>query len=271
MIFVMNLQVIAVAIAGLYINVSGRDQQSVQGVQGAFFILSAEVIFGTSYGVAHTYSTHLPILRRETGENVYKLSAYYVSKIICRIPGHIIDAFSFLGIIYMFAGFSNGWWLYIKFGLILTATGFTASAYGCMISGFFESSRMTAEVAPPLDLLFLILGGFYINLSAFSKLKFTSLFFFANEALSVTYWHNVPVLGATILQLLISRLIHTERTGISFQVVRSSITVLVFKTEPKCCKAIRIGPLIQMFGLIILACLCCRPLCISLGIWVCED
>lgn len=184
--------------AGLYINVSGRDQQSVQGVQGAFFIMTAEVIFGTSYGVAHSYPTHLPILRRETGENVYNLSAYYISKIICRIPGHMIDAFSFLGIIYMFAGFSNGWWLFIKFGLILTAAGVTASAYGCMISGFVESARLTSEIAPPFDLLFLILGGFYINLSSFSKLKFTSLFFFSNEALSVTYWHNISELGGFI-------------------------------------------------------------------------
>lgn len=181
--------------AGLYIDTSGRDQKSVQSVQGAFFIMSAEIIFGTSYGVAHTYPTQLPILRRETGENVYRLSAYYVANIICRIPKHLIDAFTFLGIIYLFAGFSNGLWLFIKLGTILTATAITSSAYGCMISGFFESARMTSEIAPPLDLLFLILGGVYINLSAFSRLKFTSLFFYSNEALAVTYWHGITELG----------------------------------------------------------------------------
>lgn len=186
---------IAVAIAGLYIDTTGHDQQSVQGVQGALFIISAEVIFGTSYGVAHVYPTYLPILRRETGEHVYRLSAFYVSNIICLIPKHLIDAFAFLSIIYVFAGFANGVWLWLQLGIILTITAINAGAYGCMISGFFESARMTSEVAPPLDLLFLILGGVYINLSGFSLLKYISLFFYSNEALAVTYWHGITEIG----------------------------------------------------------------------------
>lgn len=198
------LQVMAIAMAGLFIDTNGHDQLSVQGVQGALFILSAEVIFDSSYSVAHTYPTHLPILRRETGEHVYRLSAYYVSNIICLIPKHLIDAFSFLGIIYVFAGFANGLWLYLELGIILTATAINASAYGCMISGFFESARMTSEVAPPLDLFFLILGGVYINLSGFSRLKYTSLFFYSNEALAVTYWHGITEIGWWIFMCILS-------------------------------------------------------------------
>lgn len=186
---------IALTIAGLYIDTNGHDQPSVQSVQGALFILSAEVIFSTSYGVAHTYPTYLPIIRRETGENVYRLSAYYISNIICLIPKHVIDAFAFLSVVYVFAGFTNGIWLWLKMGIILTATAINASAYGCMISGFFESARMTSEVAPPLDLLFLILGGFYINLNTFPYVKYISLFFYANEAMAVTYWQGITEIG----------------------------------------------------------------------------
>lgn len=185
--------------AFLYVSTNGHDQSSVQSVQGAFFIMSAELIFGTSYGVVHVYPGQLPILRRETGEDVYSLSACYVSNILCRIPKHIIEAFTFLGVVYLFAGFSNGIWLFIQLGLILSVTGMTANAYGCMISGLFESARMSSEIAPPFDLLFLVLGGVYVNLNAFSHLKFISLFFYSNEAMAVTYWHRITELGMIAL------------------------------------------------------------------------
>lgn len=188
-------QTLAFGIAVLYGATDGRDQTSVQGIQGAFYVITAQIIFTTSHGVSYMYPSLLPILRRETGENVYSLSAFYIAKIICNIPKGLIDAFAFLGIVFIFSGFLNDFWMYLNIGLILAATGITANAYGCMISGLFESPRMTSEIAPPIDVLSTILGGLYLKLNIFPHLKLLSIFFHSNEAMALTYWHGVTELG----------------------------------------------------------------------------
>lgn len=40
------------------------------------------MVFGYSYGVINTMPSQLPLIRRETGENLYPFSVYYVATFI---------------------------------------------------------------------------------------------------------------------------------------------------------------------------------------------
>jgi ATP-binding cassette, subfamily G (WHITE), eye pigment precursor transporter len=71
-----------VIIAFLYYGVPPHYQKSIQDIKGAIFILSSEALFTHSYGVMYLFPTYYPLLRRETGEKLYSLSAFYVSKIL---------------------------------------------------------------------------------------------------------------------------------------------------------------------------------------------
>lgn len=177
----------------LYHETTGRTQESVQDVTGAIVIITCELIFTMSYGVIHFYPSQMPILRRETNEHIYQFSAFYLSEMFSVWPVSFLRAFIGLAITYVWAGFRRGFLLYFQFGLILFVTAFTANAYGLFMSGIFKS--ITMEVSSVFDLIFLCMSGIYINLDAFPYIRYISLFYFSNEALSIGFWHNVTAIG----------------------------------------------------------------------------
>lgn len=62
-----------------------------------------------------------------------------------------------------------------------------------MLSGVFGTSA--SSFAPIFDLIFIAFGGYYLKGNAVPILKNLSIFFFANEAISITYWETVNYLG----------------------------------------------------------------------------
>lgn len=90
--------------AFLYHDSTGHTQDSIRDVNGALFLITCELIFTQSYAVMNHYPSQLPILRRETNENIYQLSAFYVAEIFNSIPICILRAFSGFTILYLWAG-----------------------------------------------------------------------------------------------------------------------------------------------------------------------
>lgn len=150
-------------------------------------------IFTQCYAVMYFYPAQLPILRRETNEHIYKFSAYYVAEIVNALPICFLRSFSGLTISYYWAGFNTGFLLYLKIGLTLMISSFTANAYGLMMSNMFKIA--ISEVASITDLIFLCISGFYMNLNSFPYIRYISLFFFSNEALAILFWSDVDEIG----------------------------------------------------------------------------
>lgn len=198
----------------VYRNTTGRDQESAQNVRGILTVITSEVILGVAFTVILVYPLMLPLLRRETGERIYTLSAFYVAKLICQIPEAFLICLFAVGMPYFLTGLSKGFWLFGKMLAITGVTAVAANAYGFCISGIFDSTQLTAEISPPFDTLFLIFSGIFINLNQFQFLKYISMFFFANEALAISYWNDVTSIG--------------KRTFPCFYPCNSSIYVILF-------------------------------------------
>lgn len=205
--------------AFLYHESTGRTQESIRDVGGALFLMTCELwvmdfdwiflfcwaqvidsillknsrIFTQCYAVMHFYPAQLPILRRETNEHIYQFSAYYVAEIVNALPICFLRSFSGLTISYYWAGFNTGFLLYLKIGLTLMISSFTANAYGLMMSNMFKIA--ISEVASITDLIFLCISGFYMNLNSFPYIRYISLFFFSNEALAILFWSDVDEIG----------------------------------------------------------------------------
>lgn len=174
-----------------------ENQKSIQNVNGYVFVITAQIIFTTAYNVIYTYPSKLPILRRETGEQIYDLSAYYVAVLLCTIPKSFIECFCFLIVGYPIIGFAQGFWQFLQIGISLTITSIPAAAYGMMMSGIYE--RNTADMAAGFDMIFFILAGVYIRLDRFWFMKFFTPFFYANESILILIWKNVTNLGKLVL------------------------------------------------------------------------
>lgn len=168
-----------------------KTQTTVQDMQGVFVLLSCELIFTMSYGIINHYPMQMPILRRETNDHMYSLSAYYVAEVLCITPLAFLRAF--VGVAVFWIGYRGDFLSYLTISLTLLLSSYTANAYGLMVSGIFET--VMTDLTAITDIIFLSLSGFYINLNAFPYLRYVSLFFYSNEALSILYWYNVTDIG----------------------------------------------------------------------------
>lgn len=153
-------------------------------------------MFATSYGIIFYYPSSLPIIRRETGEHIYDLSAFYVAKFLGCIPKSFVDAYVFLIIVYGNVHFIKDFWHFLRIGFTLSMTAIPATAYGLMLGGFFESVRLSSELSPPIDLFMFLISGFYIKLKLMGFLQYISLFFYCIEALSIQIWNSVTEIGS---------------------------------------------------------------------------
>lgn len=190
------LQITALSISLLFSNIKAENQKSIQDINGFCFILNTQIIFSTAYNAFDFFPSKLPVLRRETGERIYNLSAFYVANLLITLPRSIIECFFFLTIIYPFVGFTTGgFWMFLKIGLTLTITSIPSTAYGIMLSSIFESTRLTADFAAFFDVTFLVIAGYYKRLDVFWFMKYFSLFFYAYESVSILIWSEIPNLG----------------------------------------------------------------------------
>lgn len=179
----------------VYAGIEDSDQKSIQDINGLVITLCCQIVFASAYNIVHYYPSNMPLLRREVGEKMYSLSAYYVAYLVCTIPKSLVECFLFLAIVFPFISFFHGFWMFLKLGLTLTTVSIPATAYGLMLSGIFESSFLATSLAPPIDVTMIVMGGVYIKLQTLWFLRYGSLFYYATEAVSIIVWNETNALS----------------------------------------------------------------------------
>lgn len=72
-------QLFSLVIMSVYSNISLDSDSTVQDIKGFLIILASEILFTFVYAVFTLVFVDLPLLRKETGNRLYSLSAYYVT------------------------------------------------------------------------------------------------------------------------------------------------------------------------------------------------
>lgn len=80
-------------ITAVYSGVSLDSESSVQDIEGFLVILATEILFTFVYAVFYFIYELLPLLRKETGDRLYSLSAYYVSLTLMMVSGFFLYFF----------------------------------------------------------------------------------------------------------------------------------------------------------------------------------
>lgn len=84
-------QMFSIIITAVYSGISFESDSSVQDIKGFLVILATEVLFSFVYAVFMLIYEVLPLLRKETGDRLYSLSAYYVSLVLLMVSRKIIN------------------------------------------------------------------------------------------------------------------------------------------------------------------------------------
>jgi hypothetical protein len=81
----LSLQLFSLVITMVYSGISFESDSSVQDITGFLVILATEILFVVVYAVFYLFYEILPVLRKETGDRLYSLSAYYVSFVLLMV------------------------------------------------------------------------------------------------------------------------------------------------------------------------------------------
>ncbi|XP_055607037.1 protein brown [Uranotaenia lowii] len=181
----------SVTLSSVYYPIKPTSQTAIQDIRGALFVMVCELVYTISYAVFYVFPQEIPLLRREVGERMYRLSAYYTHKALLTVPKAFFESFLFIGIIYGSVQFTSGFWTYVGMSMVGAVASILAVAHGFLLTCMTGSMEMSIEYGNIIFQLFALWAGQYLNIRAFPLLKYLSFFFFATEGISIYYWEDI--------------------------------------------------------------------------------
>ncbi|KMQ94302.1 ras-related protein rab-32 [Lasius niger] len=189
--FSFSLCVIFVGI--FYIGANSSTQEGIQTVRGALYMMMSEIIFTVAYSVIYELPGELVLYLRES--TVYTPGPYYLATILGSTPKAIFKALLFTVVIYLLLHPEFRLLDLFLYCLSTTATAICAIAYGTMTSSWITNIDIVTAIMVPLDLLLLLMAGMFYNLrtlpSYLAYVKYTSIFYYATEAVSIIHWSGI--------------------------------------------------------------------------------
>ncbi|KAL0134714.1 hypothetical protein PUN28_001472 [Cardiocondyla obscurior] len=176
-----------------YAGTDSSTQEGIQSARGVLYLTISEVIFTIAYSVVYELPAELVLYVRESA--VYSSGPYYLATVLAQMPKATIKALLFAIALYVvlhtdFSPLDLG-----RYCLCTTAAAVCGIAYGMTISSWIADIDIVTTIMIPLDLLFLLTAGTFYNLRALPSylayLKYSSVFYYATEAISIAHWSEI--------------------------------------------------------------------------------
>ncbi len=142
------------------------DQTSIQNRNGLLFFVTINQSFNGLISVLNTFPKEKVIVNREISSNAYKLNSYFLSKFFVELPINILPPLVFSLILYWIVGLNPAADRVFIFMLLIMQTSITAIAMGLAVSAGSATVESAGAVGPPLMIVCLLFGGFYINVDS---------------------------------------------------------------------------------------------------------
>ncbi|EDW41766.1 protein scarlet [Drosophila sechellia] len=191
------IQKIAMAfiIGACFAGTTEPSQLGVQAVQGALFIMISENTYHPMYSVLNLFPQGFPLFMRETRSGLYSTGQYYAANILALLPGMIIEPLIFVIICYWLTGLRSTFYAFGVTAMCVVLVMNVATACGCFFSTAFNSVPLAMAYLVPLDYIFMITSGIFIQVNslpvAFWWTQFLSWMLYANEAITAAQWSGV--------------------------------------------------------------------------------
>ncbi|KAK6472207.1 ABC transporter G family member 14-like [Huso huso] len=139
-----------------------REEDQVKARAGMLFHLVLYWFITPIFRTLPSYPVERPIINKERLAGSYRLSAYFLAKVLSELPLAIPQLLVHITISFWLAGLNGAGAYFADMGIIALST-FTAEALGLLISVVFLRMDQTMAFSTSLIVLTVLLGGFYIQ------------------------------------------------------------------------------------------------------------
>lgn len=185
---------------GLYskIDSGGVVMITVSNITALLFFVVITGLFGPLFGTIQAFAPEVNIVLRERMNNLYAMGPYYVAKLLVAIPFELLPLLIGNTVAFWALQLNHTPARYVVF-LVFTC-GMTLASVGIgfsLASVFAGNVQASSAAVGPLAIIFLLLGGFYINTSTIppwiawlSKINYVN---WAYRGIAINEFHGYTV------------------------------------------------------------------------------
>jgi len=150
-------------LGGIYNNV-GYSQKGASNRIGLLFLTSINQGFNGVIGVLNTFPKEKVIVNRERSARAYDTLSYFIAKYFIELPLNTLPALVYALVVYWMVGLNPDRFGYFILILMLEST--VAVSLGLAISALAPNIETALNLGPPMIIIALLFGGFYINIKS---------------------------------------------------------------------------------------------------------
>merc|ERR1712050_446345 len=164
-------------------------------ITALLFFITISGLFGPLFGTIQAFAPEVSIVLRERMNNLYAVGPYYLAKLLVALPVELIPLLVSNTVSYWALPFTHEVSCYLVFLLCTCGMAFASIGIGFLLAVAAGGNAQAASAGVgPIALLFLLLGGFYINSSTIpvwirwiSKIEYVR---FVYEALAINEFNG---------------------------------------------------------------------------------
>jgi len=195
--------VMTLIMVGLYSNLNGGGvvNIAVSNTSALLFFIAINGLFGPLFGTIQAFAPEVSIVLRERMNNLYGMGPYYVAKTLVTLPFELTPLLVGNTVAYWALQLNHTAMRYLVFLLFTCSMAFSSIGIAFLLSVAFGGNIQAASGAVgPIAIIFLLLGGFYINTSTIpvwiawlSKINYVS---WAYQGLVINQFNGISVKSA---------------------------------------------------------------------------
>ncbi|GIY38002.1 protein white [Caerostris extrusa] len=187
--------VVIALLLGLVFYNQTYNQEGIMNINGAIFIILMNNSFSNMFSVINAFTVEQHIFLREHWNGMYRTDIYFWCKTIAEAPVLVFMTSVLVCIVYWMIGLNTDPKAFFICLAIMILVANTAASFGYLVSCLSSTLSVALSLATPLIMPLVLFGGFYLNANSvpvyFIWLKYISMFYYGNEALSINQWADV--------------------------------------------------------------------------------
>jgi ABC-type multidrug transport system ATPase subunit/ABC-type multidrug transport system permease subunit len=151
-------------ILGLIYSNKAHSTNIVQDKLGVLFYIAINQAFSGSASILSIFPNEKKILIKELNSNAYKLSIYYITKLLAELPFILISPIIFGIINYWTVGLYPNVFHFYLFICLLILESIASMGLGLIVSSFSSTVEIATASAPSVLIIFFLFAGLFINI-----------------------------------------------------------------------------------------------------------
>ncbi|XP_054160395.1 protein white-like [Oppia nitens] len=140
------------------------NQKGIRNINGALWMLLMYLNLQSLFGTVNTFCKEVPIFHREHSNNVYRVSPYFLTKMLAELPIYVIIPLMFVSIFYFMVGLNNNLYRFVTCVCICLLAANIACGFGYLMALITHNITAALMLSAPLLIPLMIFGGLFNNI-----------------------------------------------------------------------------------------------------------